>query len=539
MKRAIFFLFVLLTVCAHASQKSSLDSLYARLDKELSLVPQYNKAKEQRINQLRMQLEASKQPRVRYELLCALYREYQTYENDQAIDYLKDALDVAEAQGWGAQRAQSNLDLVNQYMCAGYYSEARDYLDKVSPRYLDRESLIKYYSCHSHLYQYMANNTREDKLKASYREVAAIYRDSLFRNIDTQSTDYLWESSMKLANEEKFDSLMQVSDLWMKRVEPGTHAYAVMAYFRSEAFRGTGHDEERKQWLMRSAISDIQTSTRDQTSLWSLADILSQEGDVERAHRFVEYSWQCAQKFNTRLLNWLVSPVLSSVNDTYNERLRAANRRFVWLTAAMGLLAAGLIATIVVMRRRKRQLDVARQKLDTTNAQLTELNQQLSLSNAKLGEASRMKDEYIGLFFSICSQYIDKMDNYRIKVNRKLKAGQTNELLRMTASEQMRDDELEELLSHFDEMFLELFPHFVGKFNDLLTPEGRITLDDPQHLTTQLRIFALIRLGIEESSKIAEFLHYSPNSIYNYRARMRSKAAGDRNDFERQVKAIM
>lgn len=149
-----------------------------------------------------------------------------------------------------------------------------------------------------------------------------------------------------------------------------------------------------------------------------------------------------------------------------------------------------------------------------------------------------MKDEYITKFFSICSSYIDKLENYRIKVNRKLKAKQYSDLLQFTSSSQMKEDELKELFDGFDEVFLHLFPTFVEDFNALLREEERIDNPEPGKLTTDLRIFALIRLGIDESSRIAEFLRYSPNSIYNYRARIKNKAVGNRDDFERNVKEI-
>ena len=189
----------------------------------------------------------------------------------------------------------------------------------------------------------------------------------------------------------------------------------------------------------------------------------------------------------------------------------------------------------------------ANELLSETNQLLSETNEQLRLAILREKDSSRVKDEYLGKFFSICSEYIDKLDNYRIKVYRKLKAKQYDDLLRMTASEQLKVDEVEELFDNFDTVFLRLFPTFVSEFNALLKPAERLSTTPPrggrgkgkeERLTTDLRIFALIRLGIDESSKIAEFLRYSPNSIYAYRARIKNKAAGDRNDFERKVKEI-
>ena len=212
----------------------------------------------------------------------------------------------------------------------------------------------------------------------------------------------------------------------------------------------------------------------------------------------------------------------------------------------------GLLILLAYIQKKRRQLASARNDLATLNSQLSAMNSELSSANTALSQtneqlrhaiihlndSNRVKDEYLGKFLSICSEYIDKLDNYRLKINRKLKANQHGDLLRMTGSDQLKADELKELFQHFDTLFLHLFPTFVADFNALLRPEERIEPAGQGQLSTDLRIFALIRLGIDESSKIAEFLHYSPNSIYAYRARIKNKAAGRRDDFERQVKEI-
>jgi hypothetical protein len=149
-----------------------------------------------------------------------------------------------------------------------------------------------------------------------------------------------------------------------------------------------------------------------------------------------------------------------------------------------------------------------------------------------------VKEEYIGRFMSLCSQYIDKLDNYRKMVNKKMKNKELEELFRISKSTELKEKELEELFLNFDSVFLHLFPNFVNDFNGLLQPEVRIQPKEENRLTTEIRIFALIRLGIEDSSKIAEFLHYSVNTIYNYRARIKNGAIGNREQFERQIKTL-
>lgn len=273
--------------------------------------------------------------------------------------------------------------------------------------------------------------------------------------------------------------------------------------------------------------------------------MLSREGNLERSNRYVEYSWNCTQRYNTHLRSWLISPVLGVISDTYKTNLRKANYQLKTLIGAVSLLSVFLLASYIYVCHKKRQLSRARNDLKTINGKLESLNSKLSgkndeLSslNTKLSETNRLKDEYIGKFLSTCSEYIDKIDNYRIKINRKIRANQMSDLMKMTSSDQLKQDEIKELFDNFDSVFLNIFPNFVADFNLLLQPQNRITPPSKTQLTTDLRIFALIRLGIEESSRIAEFLRYSPNSIYNYRARIKNKALCNRDEFEQKVKEI-
>ena len=181
---------------------------------------------------------------------------------------------------------------------------------------------------------------------------------------------------------------------------------------------------------------------------------------------------------------------------------------------------------------------MANRQLAAKTDELSALAEQLSSVNSQLSESNHVKEEYIGRFMSLCSQYINKLDDYRKLVNKKMKNKEFDELLRMSKSTELKEKELEELYENFDSVFLNLFPNFVQEFNALLDTETQIHPKDENRLTTEIRIFALIRLGIEDSSKIAEFLHYSVNTIYNYRARIKNGAIDNRESFERRVKKL-
>lgn len=218
----------------------------------------------------------------------------------------------------------------------------------------------------------------------------------------------------------------------------------------------------------------------------------------------------------------------------------------------VSIMAFMLFLLLVYVNKQKKRLTIARNELKKTNGKLANLNSQLSKineeldlsnqnlhdSNTKLNESNRVKEAYIGRFIGMCSLYIDKLDSYRKQVNRMMKNKQLDELFNMTKSSELKEKEVDELYANFDSVFLHLFPDFVKDFNSLLREEERIQLVEKDKLTTPLRIFALIRLGIDDSSKIAEFLHYSVNTIYNYRAKIKNGAAGDRNNFEKQVKEL-
>jgi DNA-binding CsgD family transcriptional regulator len=180
---------------------------------------------------------------------------------------------------------------------------------------------------------------------------------------------------------------------------------------------------------------------------------------------------------------------------------------------------------------------VLNKKMSSVNDQLQDSNAALSGLNQQLKDANRVKEEYVGRFMRLCSVYIDKLDQLRKIVNKRVKNRQYAELYDMTRPQEFKEAELTELYAYFDSAFLHLFPNFLEEFNALLKPEEKIEMPENGQLNTSIRIFALIRLGIDDSSKIAEFLHYSVNTIYNYRARMKNGAL-NRDEFEQRVKKI-
>ena len=353
----------------------------------------------------------------------------------------------------------------------------------------------------------------------------------------------------ELKSRQQLEEGRQLSDQWLKRTSPESRDYAIACYYR---WLVSEDQEEMRYWLSQSALSDIRHAVMDQASLLQLAEILNDEGDLDRSYKYIRFTWDCNNRFNTRMRSWQITPILNVIEKNYQSAVEH-NTKVLWLSIiVVSILALWLLGVLLFLHRRNRQLDTARNELKVSNEQLSTLNAQLSTQkeelstlnaqlstlNSQLSESNQVKEEYIGRFMSLCSQYIDKLDDYRKMVNKKMKNKELDELYRLSKSSELKEQEVEELLQNFDSVFLHLFPNFVNDFNALLQPEMQIHPKSGNRLVTEIRIFALIRLGIEDSSKIAEFLHYSVNTIYNYRARIKNGALDNRESFERRVKML-
>lgn len=542
------------------ANKVNMDSLYRVLDVAIDSSSIYKKHKLDAINILEKQYAAVRNDQDKYQFALSLYHEYVAFVNDSALHYIQVCMECAERMGRKDLQTQSELALAYQLADTGFYPEAEIHFKAISKDQLTNDMVITYLKGMNHLYGEMGYYSHDKKLRDQFFSKSAAFRDSLLQILPEDSYGYNALKSVELNNQGKTDEALKCSDKWMKLAKPGSRDYATMSFYRSEIYRNMGDAEMERYWLIMSALTDIRQAIMDQAALWSLANsLMNEEGNLDRAYKYMDFSWECISYFSTHMRSWLVTPILTRINDKYKQNLHQANTNLIWTIVAISFLIIGLLVLLFYVSKKRRQLAVIRNELKNANDELGQLNHQLSAKNHDLSEANqrlsdineqlrqaiihlndsnRVKDEYIGKFLSVCSDYIDKLDNYRIKVNRKLKAGQQADVLRMTSSEQLREDELAELFNHFDDIFLRLFPTFIDDFNALLRPGEEIVPTEKNHLNTDLRIFALIRLGIEESSKIAEFLRYSPNSIYAYRARIKNKAVGNRDEFEKLVKEI-
>ncbi len=549
MKKILSLIYILCfsALTSSFAQNKNIKDLYEQLDQAIEQSQYYINQKESRITKIKKQ---SRQGHTPPQLLTAyykLYEEYKTYKSDSSIYYIHQAIDLAKRNNMKSDITKLRSLLALQYSTSGAFTEALHVLQSIDKKTLNNSNKKDYYIAFYHVYGELGftNINIDTELSQEFYSKQDCYRDTLFSILSPNSEDYLMRKEVLLTNQNKLKEALKINDIRLSKCKKGSHEYGIVAYYRYLIYRSLKDEDMVKYWLLQSAICDVKCAINDQASLWILAEILSKEKDVERSYKYINFSWKANKKFCTRIRSWQISPVLGTIDHNYQAELKKANHRLIFAIICVSLLVIVLALLTFYVNKQKSYLSNARNELKKTNTQLEELNNKLSstngmlkASNDKLNESNGVKEEYIGQFLGACSHYIDKLDKMRLNVNKMVKNKQYNELYSMTKSSEVKEQELEELYANFDKVFLNLFPNFVEDLNGLLKEECQIHLSSPNKLSAIVRVFALIRLGIDDSTKIAEFLHYAVNTIYNYRAKLRNGALNDRNEFEKKVREL-
>ena len=528
------------------------EELYRSLDEAIARAPDFVKKREQRIGVVKQRLQKATDEEERYRLACSLFNEYMPYKSDSAAKYVSEAILIAEKRG-----SKSDLCLTRSllaFLCSstGQYVESRRILDSTDIAGVDRETLGQYYKSLAHVYGEMAYYSNIPKLKYEFFAKQEEYTEKIYETLPPSNDYYLQQKEQDCYKKGDVEGALHYSDKRLENARPDSHEFAIAAFYRSMDLRKAGKTREAMAWLAKSAVCDVRNAVMDQGSLWELANLLAQEGQIERARVYITFAWECANIYSTHVRSWQISPILSSIDRQYQKEIEHTNSMLTNMTIAVSILLLFLVVLLMYEYRRRRQLKEAHNELSEKNAQTKTLNDELLQANlalddtnrqlktliSQLNEQTRVKEVYVGRFMSLCSDYIDKIDDFRKRVNRMVKGREYEELYRLTKSTDMKTQEIDDLCANFDNAFLHLFPNFISDFNALLRPEERIEVSGEYKLNTTLRIFALIRLGIDDSSRIAKFLHYSVNTIYNYRARVKGAAVTRRDDFETRVKNI-
>ncbi len=531
----------------------SLDSLV--VEKETFVV-----AKEKRIEELRKMEKKVQTEEEQYWMNKLFYEEYMVYDSDSALSYIHKNLDIAQRLNNPQWVAQWKIEQSFISSATGFLKEGLDLLNEIKVENLSSYAKTDYYGqmmyLYSHYGQYSGENSSQTAL---YNIQEKSYRDSVYFHIPGDHPLYLWYRGWQSKGTHQAAEVRDQLSHVLATSKFNSRPDAMNSYILAQLYKEENKEEEFLRYLILSSMADIRSANHDIASLEELGKILYEKGEIDRGYSYLNYCLSCAQLYKNRIRMIGISSALDAIHKTYeqrNKKQEADLRRYLLIVSMLSLVLLAAIFFIALQMKRlkdsRKKLNVANQALNNhvdelelahvqlaeANNQLQSLNGQLLEANNKLTESNYVKEEYIGYVFNICSSYISKLDEYRKNINRKIKAGMVEEVKKMTDASSLASNELKEFYANFDAIFLHIYPDFVSDFNALLQPDKQIIPKEGELLNTELRIYALVRLGISDSVKIAEFLHCSAQTVYNNRLKTRSKAIVPRENFAEIVKSL-
>jgi tetratricopeptide (TPR) repeat protein len=516
-----------LTVSCWASEKITLDSLNCYL----SLQPEFDRIKENKIHSIKKQIQqAPDDPVALYPLYIDLYEEYQFYIYDSAYVCVKKLLDISSALNDREKIVSSNIKMGFCYLFSGLFKESFDILTQLNISDCNVETKIDYYNYKSRLYYDLADYNNGAEFWRQYNEKGNAIIDSAILLL-TPGTSRYWASvGLKLMKSDNDRGALKAFRKILNARDYSEHDLAIATSSVAYIFRLQGQMEESKEYLIQAAIADIRSCTKETVALRNLAQTLYEEGDIIHAAQYIRRALKDASFYNARHRQLEIGHILPIIEEERTNLIQKQKDRIsVFLILSSVLLVLLVIAFFIIWKQLKR-LHQAQRIIQQSNEDLTVLNSNLT-------EANKIKDEYIGYFFSQNSEFIDKLEAFQKWVDRKVLAKQYEDLKNIPKGLNAQR-EREELYSRFDQIFLKMFPDFVKRFNDLLNPEEQILLKKGELLNTDLRIYALLRLGIRDNEKIAQFLGYSVNTIYTYKTKVKNKMCVPYEEFKQKIMEI-
>lgn len=486
---------LLVCMAASASAVSTLDSLLNVYTHEVKQSSVYIARHQARIDSLK-----ALHPRT-HALQLQIAREYQHFQSDSARAYYLPLSKAPEP-----IHTEAFIELIQLFSGSGHYANAFAMLD--DPNRPSIHSVEGYKTVWLLYNEAATTSLMPTSGMLEWATIATQYYDSLLVALEHDTVNpeesQLWLGLYRAHDRRDWPLALDYSRRLLSNYTPDQHRYAILAYGHAMIYEQAGDREKRREWLVRSAITDVRCGITDNGSSWLVAQDCYEAGDLNRAHLFSDYTLTNASLFNAPTRYIQTYALGHTIGNKYEERLRHS---YINLSITLSLLAIALVVLLWGILYSHKQ------------------NQKLSVINHQLSTANHVKEQYICRYLEVYSDYIRRLTTMARKAGEK------------DASTFM-DREMDSFYRSFDDTFLSLYGNFVDDFNALLRPEARITPKPGERMTVEMRIFALILLGIDSSAKIAELLCYSPNTISNYRVKMKNAALGDRDAFESKVRKI-
>lgn len=517
---------MLLQTIPMMAKTPSYQRVLEQLDGVIAAKERYHAGRETTIAQLKQQLAHASTDVEKYDLCGELFGLYLHYQADSALYYVeKKAFYLSRL-----KRPELDSELVINRAevmgVMGMYNEALQALRTIRVEALDEETKCYYYNAVRTCYGWLSDYTVEAGAKKRYQKQTDIYRDSILSVTPWNVNRHIVLAEKAVISSQPDRAIPILNKMLGSSLDMQQKAY--VNYTLASAYEAKGEADMQAFYLAQTAILDLTMAVREYASLQKLARLLYKRGDLERAYRYMSCSMEDAVACNARLRFLEVTEFYPIIDRAYSEKAMQEKRMGWILFLSVSVLAVLLVIFALYLYYGMKKLSLMRRNLSVANEELKRVN-------GTLEQTGKIKEVYIARYLDRCVSYLDKLEQYRRSLEKLAMASRMEELFKAIRSEQFLRDERKNFYNEFDKSFLELFPNFISDFNNLLVEDGKVFPKPGELLNTELRIFALIRLGVTDATRIAHFLGYSLATVYNYRSKIRNRAKGDKELFEQEV----
>ena len=518
--------------------KGDNNQLYKQLDAALAQRAHYVELKEKSLNEIKQGAKYVTSNEDKLKLYEQLANEYKAYEYDSAMTYVNKGLILAQKSNNIFFNKRFQLSQTRLLITRGFYAEAKEILQKIEPQEDSHDYQFLYYYTLYELYNNWSTYCENNEFSKNYNQLKVNYLKKAIELSPKKDAFYyyLMGELYYFSNHPNNNKTIQYYKKALSMEKANSRLHAMTAFALSEIYQKANNLELMEHYLLVAAISDITSATKENVALQDIALFIYKHKtrSLNKAQEYINLSLEDAYAYNNRLRRIEISSKLQMITNAYTDDIKTTNRLLNIALLVIILLLLGVGISSLFIRKKNRLLKQKKDEITATSAKMEILNGQLHLINDELKDTNQKRERLVKVYIDLCYKNIERNSKLRTLVVRKIKANQSKELLSLLSSSTNTEKENKEFLTEFDKAFLSLYPTFVNELNQQLTESAHIQLKENGEMPPILRVCALLRLGITESSKIAGILSYSPQTVYNYRSILKNNAI-DKEHFEENV----
>lgn len=518
--------------------KGDNSQLYKQLDAALEKRAHYVEVKEKSLNDIKQGAKYVTSNEDKLKLYEQLANEYKAYEYDSAMTYVNKGLILAQKNNNILFNKRFQLSQTRLLITRGFYAEAKEILQKIEPQEDSHDYQFLYYYTLYELYNNWSTYCENNEFSKNYNQLKVNYLKKAIELSPKKDAFYyyLLGELYYYSNHPNNNRTIQYYKKALSMEKANSRLHAMTAFALSEIYQKANNLELMEHYLLVAAISDITSATKENVALQDIALFIYKHKtrSLNKAQEYINLSLEDAYAYNNRLRRIEISSKLQMITNAYTDDIRATNSMLYIALSVIFLLLLGVGLSSLFIRKKNKLLKQKKDEITATSAKMEVLNSQLHLINDELKDTNQKRERLIKVYIDLCYKNIERNSKLRTLAVRKIKANQSKELLSLLSSSTNTEKENKEFLTEFDKAFLSLYPTFITELNKQLTESAHIQLKENGEMPPILRVCALLRLGITESSKIAGILSYSPQTIYNYRSLLKNNAI-DKEHFEENV----